>query len=50
MTFIHLEEQHERVEGNVEGGHVRDLVHRLHLGIHHLTVNHSERIRPVDAG
>ena len=50
IIFNHLEEQHEGVECDVEGGHVCDLVHRFHLSVHHLAVDNSERIRAVNAG
>ena len=38
----YLEEEHESVNGNVEGGHVGDLVHSLHLLMHHLAVDNGK--------
>ena len=45
-----LEEQHESVNGNVEVGHLGDLVHRLHLRSHDLAVNDGKRIGAVHTG
>ena len=42
-----LEEEHESVDGNVEVGHLRDLVHRLHLSRHDLAVDVGKRIGAV---